>query len=106
MLNIAHDTNWKWIKNWNQKLIKAGNQRENRSRKRHTYKKGGKIITKNEESTKHGKTAYDGTYIVASVRNNGTLQARKNIVTDTFNIGNVHPFKRWVAYIMGRYVIY
>ena len=31
MLNIAHDNNWKLIKYRKQKLMKAGNQRENKS---------------------------------------------------------------------------
>ena len=46
MLNIAHDTNWKLIKHKKKKLIKAQNQRENRSRKEHTYKRVTALLSK------------------------------------------------------------
>ena len=93
MLNITHDTNWKLIKERKQKLIRAGNVRENRTRIPHDYKIGDKVLIKNEQSTKYGNTAYSGPYTVMSVNNNGTLQVRKGIVSDTFNIRNVHPYK-------------
>ena len=93
MLNITHDTNWKLIKERKQKLIRAGNVRENRTRIAHDYKIGDKVLIKNEQSTKYGNTEYSGSYTVMSVNNNGTLQVRKGIVSDTFNIRNVHPYK-------------
>ena len=93
MLNITHDTNWKLIKERKQKLIRAGNVRENRTRIPYDYKIGDKVLIKNEQSTKYGNTAYSGPYTVMSVNNNGTLQVRKGIVSDTFNIRNVHPYK-------------
>ena len=93
MLNITHDTNWKLIKERKQKLIKAGNARENRTRIPHTYKTGDKVLIKNEQATKYGTTAYSGPYTVMSVNNNGTLRVRKGIVSDTFNFRNVHPYK-------------
>ena len=93
MLNITHDTNWKLIKERKQKMIRAGNVRENCTRIPYDYKIGDKVLIKNKQSTKYGNTAYSGPYTVMSVNNNGTLRVRKGIVSDTFNIRNVHPYK-------------
>ena len=73
-------------------LIKKNNERENHTRKVHQYKTEDLVLTKNEQSTKYGNTAYSGPYTVTSVNDNGTLYIKKGIVTDVINIRNVHPY--------------
>ena len=47
ILNIAHEANWKLIKDRKQDLIKRINAKENTSRKLHVYNVGDRVLIKN-----------------------------------------------------------
>ena len=70
-LNIAHDANWKYIKERKQRLIKINNKRENRKRIPYQYKIGDRVIVKGDYSAKYANIAYKGPYTVTAVNNNG-----------------------------------
>ena len=93
ILNVKHEANWKIIKERKQKLINKGNERENKNRIAHKYKVGDKVLLKNAWKTKFNQDAYIGPYTITTVRNNGTIRARKGRVTDTYNLRNIIPFK-------------
>ena len=93
ILNVKHEANWKIIKERKQKLINKGNERENKNRIEHKYKVGDKVLLKNAWKTKFNQDAYIGPYTITTVRNNGTIRARKGRVTDTYNLRNIIPFK-------------
>ena len=93
-LNIAHDANWKYIKERKQWLIKINNIRENRRRIPYQYKIGDKVIVKGDQSAKYANTAYKGPYTVTAVNNNGTVQVDMGIVNNVINIRNVHPYRK------------
>ena len=93
ILNVKHKANWKIIKERKQKLINKGNERENKNRIEHKYKVGDKVLLKNAWKTKFNQDAYIGPYTITTVRNNGTIRARKGRVTDTYNLRNIIPFK-------------
>ena len=94
ILNIAHEANWKLIKDRKQKLIDQNNKRENASRKPHTYNVGDKVLIKNDWSAKYRKVAFLGPYPITNVNDNGTVRVALNdIVTDVYNIRNVRPFR-------------
>ena len=57
------------------------------------YKQGDKFLLKNTGKTKFNLDTYIGPYIITAVRNNGTVRAHKDRVTDTFSIQNLTPYK-------------
>ena len=94
ILNIAHEANWKLIKDRKQKLIDQNNKRENASRKPHTYNVGDKVLIKNDWSAKYRKVAFLGPYPITNVNDNGTVRVALNdTVTDVYNIRYVRPFR-------------
>ena len=94
ILNINQEANWQLIKQRKQALINKGNQKENRRRQSHVYRTGDKVLLKNAWKTKYNADAYIGPYTITAVNeNNGTVNARKGKVTDTYNIRNITPYK-------------
>ena len=93
-LNIAHDANWRYIKERKQRLIKINNIRENRKRVPYKYQIGDKVIVKGDHSAKYANVAYKGPYTVTAVNNNGTVRVDMGIITDVINIRNVHPYHK------------
>ena len=93
ILNIAHDACWKIIKDRKQKIINKNNIRENKTRIDHTYEIGDQVVIKNEQSSKYGKQAYDGPFLITKVNTNGTVNIQKGITNDVWNIRNIHPYK-------------
>ena len=81
------------IRKRKQDLINEGNKRENCYWINHTYKQVDKVLLKNAWKTKFNQHAYIGPYVITAIRNNGTVSARKGIVTDKFNIQNPTPYK-------------
>ena len=93
-LNTRHEADWQLIKQRKQDLINKGNARENRKRLEHTYKTGDLVLRKNAWKTKYNDEAYIGPYTITAVnKDNGTVNARKGKVTDTYNIRNITPYK-------------
>ena len=93
ILNVLHDANWRYMLQRKKKLIHQNNQRENAKRQDWSYHVGDKVIIKNEQSTKYGTDAYSGPYTVTKVNDNGTVRISMGVVSDTFNIRNVHPYQ-------------
>ena len=94
IMNTRHEANWQLIKTRKQNLIDKGNARENRKRTEHVYKPGDLVLLKNAWNTKYNNQAYIGPYTITAVNtNNGTVNARKGKVTDTYNIRNITPYR-------------
>ena len=94
ILNIAHDANWKLIKDRKQDLINKNNAKENARRKHHVYNVGDKVLIKNDWSAKYRKVAFLGPYPITNVNDNGTVRVTLNDkVMDVYNIRNVRPFR-------------
>ena len=94
ILNIAHEANWKLIKDRKQELINRNNAKENASRKPHTYNVGDKVLIKNDWSAKYRKVAFLGPYPITNVNNNGTVRvALNNRVMDVYDIRYVRSFR-------------
>ena len=94
IMNTRHEANWQLIKTRKQNLIDKGNARENRKRTEHVYKPGDLVLLKNAWNTKYNNQAYIGPYTITTVNtNNGTVNARKGKVTDTYNIRNITPYR-------------
>ena len=81
------------IKQRKQALINKGNQKQNRHRQSHVYRTGDKVLLKIVWKTKFNKDVYIGPYTMPKVQNNGTVRARKETITDTYNLRNITPFK-------------
>ena len=93
IINQHHDVDWETIRTRKQELINKGNERENHKQINHSYKQGDKVLLKNAWKTKSNQDAYLDPYVIAAVRNNGTVRARKGRITDTFNIQNLTTYK-------------
>ena len=83
VFNIAHEANWKEIKDRKQKLINQNNQRENARRIKHTYSIGDRVLMERTNSTRKLERPYDGPYEITNVFTNGTVAIQKGIVKRT-----------------------
>jgi len=92
-LNIAHDANWRYIKERKQRLIEINNKRENRKRIPYNYKIGDQVIVKGNYLVKYANIAYKGPYTITVANNHGTVCVDMSIITDVINIRNVHPYR-------------
>jgi len=81
-LNIAHNANWRYIKERKQRLIKINNQRENRKQIPYKYNIGDRVIIKGDYSAK---------YTVTTVNNNETICVDTGIITDVIKISMSIP---------------
>lgn len=93
ILNIRHVSDWKYIRDRKQKLIKINNLRENQKRLDHTYRNGDMVLIKASQSTKYGTDAYYGPFSIVQVNDNGTVRVREGATTDTYNIRMITPYK-------------
>ena len=75
-LNIAHDANWRYIK----------------ERIPYKYNKGDQLIIKGDYSAKYANIAYKGPYTVTTVNNNGNVCVDIGVITDVINTCNAHPY--------------
>ena len=57
------------------------------------YNKGDKVLLKTAWKTKFNQDAHLGPNTITAIRNNGTVRARKGIITDTLNICNITQYK-------------
>ena len=94
ILNTHHEANWQLIKTRKQNLINKGNTRENSTRLVHVYKPGDQVLLKNAWKTKYNDQAYTGLYTITAVNeNNGTVNACKGKVMDTYKICNITLYR-------------
>ena len=94
IINPHYKIDWELIRKQKQDLINKGNKGENCKKISHAYKQGDMVLLKNIWKTKLNQDAYIGPYIIAAVRNNGTVRAFKGRVADTFIIQNLTPYKK------------
>ena len=88
ILNVAHTANWK------QRLIRQNNILENRKHIPYQYKVGEQVLIKQDQQAKYANILYKGPYTVTAVNNNGMVQVDMGIVSDTYNIRRIHPYRR------------
>ena len=94
VFNIAHEANWKEIKDRKQKLINQNNQRENARRIKHTYSIGDRVLMERTNSTRKLERPYDGPYEITNVFTNGTVAIQKGIVNERVNIRRIFPYRQ------------
>ena len=84
---------WNAIRLRKEQQIQKDNNRENATRKPHTYNVGDYVIIRNDSirDPKHNRRAY-GQYPIVQVRNNGTLVIEKGNYFETVNIRRVAPY--------------
>ena len=92
ILNISHKACWKIIKDRKQKQIIKNNIRENKNCIDHVYKKGDRILIKNQQSSKYAQQTYSGPYNITAVNTNGTVNVQKGIIEEPWNIRNIRPY--------------
>ena len=94
ILNTRYEVNWQLIKTRKQNLINKGNAHENSKRLEHVYKPEDQVLLKNAWKTKYNDQVYIGPYTITAInKDNGTVNARKGKVTDTYNIHNITPYR-------------
>ena len=104
IMNLTFDTNWHLIKQHKQNLINQSNAKENSKKNDHTYKVDDLVLVKNKQSTKYDKDAYNGPWRIQEVRDNGTVNFSKGLVSDIYNIQNITPYVQQ-SWIMGKCAI-
>ena len=90
IMNLTFDANWHLIEQCKQNLINQSNSKENSKQVKHTYKINDSVLVKNEYSTKYGKYAYKGPWIIQEVRDNETIKISKGPVSNNNN--NIKKF--------------
>ncbi len=87
ILNTTFEANWKFIQERKQRIIRKNNQRENRKRIPHRYKRNDLVLL-NDETTKakYGRNPWKGPFRIIKVNNNGTVRLKMGKVTNTLNI--------------------
>ena len=63
-----------------------------KAHQKHTYNKGDEVLLKNAWKTKISQDAYQDLYVITAVRNNGTVKARKDQVTNIFSIYSITTY--------------
>ena len=94
ILNVAHTANWKLIQARKQRLIRQNNLQENRKRIPYQYKVGEQVLIKQDQQAKYANIAYKGPYTVTAVNNNGTVRVDMGIVSNMYNIRQIHPYRQ------------
>ena len=74
-------------------MMHKNNQRGNAKRIKHEYKKGEKVLLKEDNMSKLGKNPYSGPYIIRKVNNNGTVLLKRGTVLEPINIRLLKPYK-------------
>ena len=92
ILNTKFEADWKFIKEHKQQLIKKNNENENKKRIPYKYKRGQKVLYKNDLNKKFGRNPYEGPYKVRHVKDNGTVILKRGSVLETVNIRNIKPY--------------
>ena len=92
ILNIPYAADWDYIRQRKQDIIHTNNVRENAKRKPYRYQVGTKVLVALPPHQKFGGPEYEGPYVIAAVKDNGTLTIRKNAFFDNINIRQVKPY--------------
>ena len=92
LMNLTFNVNWYIIKQRKQQLINESNAKENSKQIENTYKVYDLLLVKNKQSSKYGKYAYNNTWTIQEVHDNGTVNISKVLVSDVYNIQNITPY--------------
>jgi len=91
ILNIPFHANWEHIKRRKQDRIHKNNEKENKKRTPHTYRRGHKVLYKKEVGAKFDPI-WDGPYPIRELYDNGTIKINTGVVDKIVNIRNVRPY--------------
>ena len=95
IINIEFQTDWVYIKNRKQKIIKNNNTRENTKRITHQYKIGNKVLYKTHSLNKFGVVQKKGLFKIIEVNDtNGTVKIQIFKIIDTVNIRLLTFYKK------------
>ena len=72
--------------------MNRNNEKENKKRIKHTYKKGDKVILMLPGKQRKHNNPRAGPYTIECVNSNGTLRIQKGSISDLVNIRRVTPF--------------
>ena len=72
--------------------ILRNNERENRGRIAHKYKKGDKVLLNNEGILRKLASPRDGPYTITRVYDNGTVQLQQGPISEQVNIRRISPY--------------
>jgi hypothetical protein len=86
VLNTKFKTDWKYIRDQKQKLIEQNNKQENAKRKEHDCQVGNRVLVKAKLDSKYQGDLWDGPYLIALVKNNGTARLNRGAYQETINI--------------------
>jgi transposase InsO family protein len=92
LLPIRFEADWARLKQQRQEAINRNNARENRSRLRHTYAVGDKVLIEKPGLIPKLHAPRTGPYVVEKVNTNGTIRIRRGAISETINIRRVSPF--------------
>ena len=92
ILNTKFEADWNIIRQRKQNMIAKNNQRENKSRIKHVYKVGDKVLYKREDKAKYQKDPWDGPYVLEEVFKNGTVRFKRGSLSDITNIRLIKPY--------------
>ena len=92
-LNTKFEADWNVIKNNKQQMIHKNNQRENSKRIKYDYKKGEKVLFKEEQKSKYGSNPYSGPYTIRKVNDNGTVILKRGTILEPINVRLLKPYK-------------
>jgi hypothetical protein len=92
LLPIRFEADWARLKQHRQEAINRNNARENRSRLRHTYAVGDKVLIEKPGLIPKLHAPRTGPYVVEKVNTNGTIRIRRGAISETINIRRVSPF--------------
>jgi len=93
ILPLQFEANWQLIKEHKQKLIRANNEQENRSRINYTYRVGEQVLLKRHDLAKYQRDPWEGPYAVTEVNDNGTVRIQKDVYDELVNIRQLKPYR-------------
>ena len=80
IINQCYNIDRETIREGKEDLIIKGNECESGNQINYTYKQGDKVLLKYGWKTKFNHNSYLGPYIITTVRNNGTVRAKKGSI--------------------------
>ena len=92
ILPIQFKTDWASIQLRRKEQIQKDNDRINRSRLRHTYTVGQKVLLAKPGILRKMSTPREGPYEIVYVYTNGTVRIRRGPVTQRVNIRRITPY--------------
>ena len=92
VLPVSMRTDWARVAQRKQDIVNKSNTRENRSRIKHVYKVGDKVLLEKPGIIPKMSAPRAGPYIIQRVSTNGTARIKDGIVTQRVNIRRLTPY--------------